>query len=306
MTCRERKTMLSGSCRGFHALPEGCIANALSLTSPKDACRLSLVASTFRSAADSDVVWERFLPPDYVDIISRSIDGPDSLLTKFHSKKELYFHLCDNPIIIDSGTKSFSLEKGTGKKCFMLAARDLIIVWGDTPQYWAWISLPGSRFPEVAELLKVTWFEVRAKINASMLSPGTKYSAYMVFSTKSGFHGFDYQPAEASVGISGHDGQKRTVCFDINVARMHSYQYSQVNHRQPPSFYMWWHGNVPIDHSAEYPKLRTDGWMEVELGEFLVEGKKDGDVEISLMEVKGRYWKWGLIIQGIEIRPKAG
>ncbi|CAI9768985.1 unnamed protein product [Fraxinus pennsylvanica] len=291
--------MLSGSCSGFHDLPEGCIANVLSLTSSKDACRLSLVASTFRSAADSDAVWERFLPPDYVDIISRSIDDPDLLLTKYRSKKELYFHLCDNPNIIDSGTKSFSLEKGTGKKCFMLAARDLYILWGDIPQYWAWISLPGSRFPEVAELLKVTRFEVRGKINASMLSSGTKYSAYMVFSTKSGFHGFDYQPAEASVGISGHDGQKRTVCLDL-----HSYQYSRVNHRMPPRFYIWLHGNVPIDHSAEYPKLRADGWMEVELGEFLVEGKQDWDVEISLM--KGGYWKWGLLIQGIEIRPKAG
>lgn len=88
-------------------LPEGCIATALSLTSPKDACRLALVASTFRSAAESDAVWERFLPPDYYDIISRSIDGPDSL--NFGSKKDLYLYLCDNPILIDGGTRVSNL-----------------------------------------------------------------------------------------------------------------------------------------------------------------------------------------------------
>lgn len=93
---------------GGDELPEGCLANALSLTSPKDACRLSLVASTFRSAAESDAVWERFLPPDYGDIISRSIDGPDSLAVG--SKKELYLHLCDHPILIDGGSKVINYQ----------------------------------------------------------------------------------------------------------------------------------------------------------------------------------------------------
>lgn len=89
----------------LNALPEDCIANALSLTTPKDACRLSAVATTFRSAAHSDAVWERFLPSDYRQIISRSIDGSDSLIRKFDSKKELYLHLCDHPVLIDGGLK---------------------------------------------------------------------------------------------------------------------------------------------------------------------------------------------------------
>ncbi|CAI9768967.1 unnamed protein product [Fraxinus pennsylvanica] len=294
--------MLSGSCSGFQALSEGCIANALSLTSPKEACRLSSVASIFRSAADSDVVWERFLPTDYRDIISRSIDCADSFISKFHSKKELYFYLCGNHILIDGGTKSVSLDKETGKKCFMLAARDLFIVWGDTPEYWEWISLPVSRFREVAELKRVCWFEVRGKINASMLSSGTKYSAYLVFERNSRFQGFGYGPAESLVGFSGHDGQKRNVCLDPRGARFWNLPF---NHRNPPG-YGRWHDNVPVDPNTEYPKSRADGWMEVELGVFFVEGKEDSDVEISLMEVKGGNWKKGLMIQGIEIRPKSG
>lgn len=93
------------SCGEFYALPEDCIANALALTSPKDACRLSVVASTFRSVCESDTVWDRFLPSDYRDIISRAVDAPDSLLANLHSKKDLYLHLCDNPILIDGGRK---------------------------------------------------------------------------------------------------------------------------------------------------------------------------------------------------------
>ncbi|CAI9768988.1 unnamed protein product [Fraxinus pennsylvanica] len=290
MARRERNTESYGSCSGFHALPEGCIANVLSLTSPKDACRLSSVSPMFNSAAGSDTVWERFLPSDYRDIISRSIDGADPFL----SKKELYFHLCQVPILIDSGTKSFFLDKETGKKCFMLAARDLFIEGGDRPEYWEWISIAKSRFREVAKLNWIHRFEVRGKIKCSMLSSGTKYSAYIIYTCNSRFQGFYYEPAESLVGISGHDGQKRTVCFDPRGA-----MYNRTRYRRR-------HGSVPIDHNTEYPKLRADGWMEVELGEFLVEGEQDCNMEINLMHVEGGNCMKGIMIQGIEIRPKSG
>lgn len=84
---------------GFNKLPDGCVSTILSFTSPKDAARSSLVSTTFQSAAESDVVWERFLPSDYLDIVSRSI-AP----LKFSSKKELFLHLCD-PIFLDGGRK---------------------------------------------------------------------------------------------------------------------------------------------------------------------------------------------------------
>ncbi|RZC63515.1 hypothetical protein C5167_025262 [Papaver somniferum] len=54
-------------------LPEGCISDILSLTTPADVCRSSLVSTLFKSAADSDAVWEKFLPADYQDIISRAL-----------------------------------------------------------------------------------------------------------------------------------------------------------------------------------------------------------------------------------------
>ncbi|KAL8245969.1 hypothetical protein R6Q59_007185 [Mikania micrantha] len=53
------------------------------------------------------------------------------------------------------------------------------------------------------------------------------------------------------------------------------------------------------------PKRRQDGWLEIELGEFYNEKGQEGELDMSMMEVKGGNWKAGLIIQGIEIRPKA-
>ncbi|KAG8363803.1 hypothetical protein BUALT_Bualt19G0060300 [Buddleja alternifolia] len=306
----EHRGMAVESCGDIYALPEDCIANALSLTSPKDACRLSLVASTFRSASLSDTVWDRFLPSDYHDIISRSIDGRDSLLARFRCKKDLYLFLCDHPILIDAGRKSFSLEKWSGKKCYVVAARELFIVWGDTPQYWQWISVPESRFSEVAELLDVCWFEIRGKISMKMLSPNTNYAAYLVFTCKSRIYGFDHQPAEGYVGPVGQESQKRTICLDPDGAKRERYQI--VPRRIGELYHLLLNvqrqqdESVPNESTTEYPKQRDDGWMEVELGEYFVKdgGEEEGDLEMSLLEVKGGNWKSGLIIQGIEIRPK--
>ncbi|GER55400.1 F-box family protein [Striga asiatica] len=253
----------------IHALPEDCIANALSLTSPKDACRLSAVASTFRSASQSDVVWGRFLPSDYRDLIAGAVDGPDALLSKFRSKKDLYLHLCDNPILIDGGRKSFSLEKHSGKKCYMIAARDLYIVWSDTPQYWQWVYLP-----------------------------------------ESSAHGFENHPAEAFVGLTGQASQRCRVFIDPDGAHRERRQIVPRNlgsaYRRLPRLVR---EQMVESASAETvdtkrPKTRGDGWMEVELGEYFVEGGEGGDLEFGVMEVKHGNWKKGFVFQGIEVRPK--
>lgn len=38
-----------------------------------------------------------------------------------------------------------SIGKRTGKKCYMLSARNLAIIWGDTVRHWEWTSLPESK-----------------------------------------------------------------------------------------------------------------------------------------------------------------
>ena len=53
-----------------------------------------------------------------------------------------------------------------------------------------------------------------------------------------------------------------------------------------------------------YPKERRDGWLEIELGEFFNKEGEGGELEMSVLEVKGGHWKGSLVVQGIEIRPK--
>ncbi|KOM30024.1 hypothetical protein LR48_Vigan845s005200 [Vigna angularis] len=331
----------------FNNLPEGCIATILSLTSPRDACRLSLVSSTFQSAAESDAVWHKFLPSDFHTLLSQY---PSS---SFPSKKHLYLHLCQNPLLIDNGKKSFQLDKVYGKKCYMLSARTLFIVWGDTPRYWAWTSLPDARFSEVAELVSVCWLEIRGWINTGMLSPKTLYGAYLVFRpSPSGIYGFDYQSVEVSIRIAGGEVSKRIVYLDAERGRRLRYQivprrifnrarfltsveaplaehnsnnncnnnrnnnsfdfqYPNINNnnRNNNSFdfqYPNINDNNRNNNSfdLQYPKERGDGWMEVELGDFFNDGEDDKEVEMGACEIKSGDWKGGLVLQGIEIRPK--
>jgi hypothetical protein len=88
----------------LNELPEGCIATALSFTTPQDVGRLSVVSPMFMLAAVSDVVWERFLPRDLESILSTSPDG-SRLMASAASKKELYFSLCENPVLVGNGRK---------------------------------------------------------------------------------------------------------------------------------------------------------------------------------------------------------
>ncbi|KAJ4968863.1 hypothetical protein NE237_015564 [Protea cynaroides] len=191
--------MTQGSTVDLCVLPEGCISNILSLTSPRDACRSSVVSSVFRSSLDSDSVWERFLPSDYQQILSSSI-SPSPFV--FSSKKELYLHLCNNPVLIDNGTKTFALEKCSGKKCYMIGAKALSVVGGDQPEHWCWGPFPDSRFSEVVQLLDICWLEVRGRMETRLLSPSTTYVAYMVFDFTESAFGFDYYPAEVSVKLA--------------------------------------------------------------------------------------------------------
>lgn len=82
----------------FGLMPEDCLSEILSFTSPEDTARLSTSSRGFNFAAESDVVWEKFLPSDYQNIISKS----KSLMAS-PSMKQLYFSLCDSPILTDGG-----------------------------------------------------------------------------------------------------------------------------------------------------------------------------------------------------------
>lgn len=96
MPTEEEKKQRSETDDGAVAvLPLECIAHVLSFTTPRDVCRASLVDKAFLAAAETDALWERFLPSDRGEILSRAVDP-----VEYASPKELYLRLCD-PILVD-------------------------------------------------------------------------------------------------------------------------------------------------------------------------------------------------------------
>ncbi|KAI9181258.1 hypothetical protein LWI28_013048 [Acer negundo] len=265
---------------GMLALPEGCIAVVISFTTPRDACRLACVSTTFKSASDSDIVWDRFLPPEYSSSSSSS-----SSTTRWSAlrKKELYFCTCHN--LIHNGKMSFWFDLPSGKKCYMISARELYIEDADNTYGWRWFTIPDAddakpwwlpdcRFPEVVVRRDSTPFEIVGKITTSLLSEMTTYVAYLVFA-ESSILNVDDGPVEVAVEFAGSsNGQSRTIYF----RRRHQIE----------------------EDDGFYPKKRGDGWVESELGEFFNRGDIDGEL---LMTIKTEMMQ-NLIVQGMEIRPK--
>ncbi|CAH1441370.1 unnamed protein product [Lactuca virosa] len=268
----------------FANLSEGCVSYILSFTSPREVGRASSISSEFKRFANSDLVWERFLPSDYLDIISRSFSP-----VVYSCKKELYLRLCDSPILIDDGKMSFSLNKQNGKKCFVLAARTLWIVWGDTLVFWRWRSFPASRFKKVAELLAVCWLHIQGGMETRMLTLETTYAAYLVYNILETSHGLDFKGKTNVIYHSGRDDDVPTT--------LHTTVYLK-----PPKTGGSLHGTEDGDVMGGSPQRRADGWMEIELGKFY-NGDIDGSVDIWFCETRELGWKSGLIVEGFDIRP---
>ncbi|XP_076940195.1 F-box protein PP2-B13-like [Bidens hawaiensis] len=276
--------------RSLSMLPEDCISAIVSLTSPPDACRLMLASSSLRSAAESDIVWSRFLPSDLPQLLSRA-----HTQLGFRSKKELFFQLCDS-VLIDGGVSSFTLNKVSGKKSFLLSARALSISLSNESNHWTWTTHSTSRFSEVIELKTISNLEIEGRIGTQDLSPNTTYGAYLIIKVSDHAFGLDSIPSETSISkdecaitntayLCPMDEQKQQLgsLFFMNRRRMMEKRV--------------------VEGEGRRPSKRGDGWMEVEVGEFFVGGKSEM-VKMSLMEVKGHQLKGGLIIEGIEVRPK--
>ncbi|CAL5397274.1 unnamed protein product [Camellia sinensis] len=265
-------------------LPQDCIGYILSFASARDICRMSLVSPAMQVASESDILWEKFLPLDYEEVLSRLVSP-----IVFKSKKELFLKLC-NPVLIDKGEKMLWLDKLTGKKSCMLSARELSITWADHPLYWSWKPLLQSRFAEVVELISIWWLEINAKINTRMLSPNTSYKAYLIVKFANRAYGLDSLHSKVSVEVSNYR-TNRTIYL------RHPDRKIQLSER------LYTLSSVYTGNEDTVPCKREDGWLEIELGEFYNDGSED-EVKMSLKEVSGAHLKGGLIVGGIEIRPK--
>ncbi|CAM0942951.1 unnamed protein product [Alopecurus aequalis] len=178
--------------------------------------------------------------------------------------------------------------------------------------FHAWMD---TWFPEVAELVDVCWLEITGKMQLSLLSPRITYAAYLVFSIADDSYGLECNigmlppKSTVTVVVSGNikttsTSTEHTICLQ----HMHGEEEIAMHRRRQeyvrPRKNYGWKVVREADMDIKCPRRRTDGWTEVELGEFAMAGEEEGVVEVSLKEVECRRWKRGLIVQGIDIRPK--
>ncbi|XP_010528909.1 PREDICTED: F-box protein PP2-B15-like [Tarenaya hassleriana] len=278
-------------------LPEDCVAKILSFTTPADTMSSAAVSSVFRCAGDSDFVWENFLPSDYDRMISQSIGH-----LSFSTKKDLYRRLCES-ILIDDGRKMFKIDKFSGKISYVLSARDLSITWSDQPMYWSWNRRQDSRFAEAVELVMTDWLEIHGKIRTGLLSPSTRYGAYLVMKVTARAYGLDLVPAKTSIRLGNDQTHKNSTylcCLEDKKELMKRLIFANREERM---------AEVVVAEAGggqlNEPKERSDGWMEIELGEFETgKGDHDNEVVMGLTEVEGFQLKGGIVVEGIEVRPK--
>ncbi|XP_062192783.1 F-box protein PP2-B10-like isoform X2 [Phragmites australis] len=269
-------------------LPEVCLAHAIALTSPRDACRCAAVSPAFRAAADSDHVWCSFLP---------KLDRQSTIVlqtpTARSTKKDAYLGLCDAGAPVDDGLVRVWLEKASGAKCYALSARRLSLPWDDGEFCWKWTPQPLSRFAEVAELVDCTCLDIYSHLPAAALTPATAYAAYLVYGTADGHRGLSYPDQETTVSVGGRVVARHAVCLRPDDANACKFRGAGLRCGE---------GEEP-----RRPRLREDGWWEMEMGRLCTTstgGEQEGEEEVvASFEVLGWYSKCGLIVESIEFRP---
>ncbi|KAC9929941.1 hypothetical protein E3N88_45060 [Mikania micrantha] len=117
---------------------------------------------------------------------------------------------------------------------------------------------------DVAEMLDVCWLEIQGKFEISKLTPRIKYEVVFVVMLKDPAYGWEV-PINVRLILPDGKIQEHKECL------------------------------------IETPRSK---WLEIPVGEFMVEPTKRGFVEFSLYEYEGGAWKKGLMVKGASIRPK--
>ncbi|KAK9293045.1 hypothetical protein L1049_021029 [Liquidambar formosana] len=285
------------------------IAFAISLTLEKSSGKISYILS----ARELSIVWSD--DPMFLEAVElRTIwwlEVHGKIKTKLLSPNTTYgayliIKILDRAYGLDSipaeisvevgRNQIFSLEKSTKKKRYILSARELSITWASNPLYWSWKPLFQSRFPEGVELVTIWWLEIKGKIKTQMLSPKTTYGAYLIVKIVDRAYGLDTLPSEVSVEVGNYQS-RGSIYLRRHQSKKQSWEGDYFLNRIEAL------RSRAIKGEHRVPCEREDGWMEIELGEFYNDGG-DEEVKMSLREVKGSHLKGGLVVEGIEVRPK--
>lgn len=130
----------------------------------------------------------------------------------------------------------------------------------------------------------VSWLEIHGKIKIGMLSQNTTYAAYLVIQLVDRAFGLDTVASEASIEVGNYKCKRA-----INLK-------SEKFKRRA--------GLKELKEGEDIGiRRRGDGWLEVGLGEFRCNGRKEEEVNMRFKETKGVHLKGGIVVEGIELRP---
>ena len=132
------------------------------------------------------------------------------------------------------------------------------------------------------------WLEIWGRISGRQLSPKTTYAAFFVFRLSEHSYGLGHPQQEVYVK-TGTTVSSSEICLDPTAPERRSTRSR-------------WTAEAPAAESNIPSRARSDGWTEVLMGEFFNDGEEE--IEVCLSETKGGNWKRGLIVHGIELRPK--
>lgn len=160
----------------------------------------------------------------------------------------------------------------------MLSSRSLQIA-NNEPQYWRWISLPDSRFPECAELVSVYFLAITGEVPPMELSAGKSYEVYLVYKLARRTSGLKGIVQTSSLRIYGE------VILDTNKVSLDPEARGSAS-------------------DVTYPVTRGDGWLELKLAEFTNDDEMitEKGVIVDLRDENVSMEKRGLIVEGMEFR----
>ncbi|KAI3756013.1 hypothetical protein L1987_55825 [Smallanthus sonchifolius] len=225
-----------------------------------------------------------FLPVEYYRYGILHLPGTQSRTRAWSEEVEI---VAPQPSVDES--KWFSVSKHM-KKRHMLPAVEVLKEGS------------ASTFQLVAEFCEIESFTISCKIDPELLSTGINYACYLVYkvpekhSMVSGLVQIDHET------LKENDGSSYSLSLERNELL--------VDLRTPTDIPFI--GCNPNDQSGRtrrikgHPKLRKDGWTEVQILDFKYDRSKVHAPTIQMHCHVRSYHKWkfsGLLVQGIEFRP---
>lgn len=300
-------------------LPEDCIATIISHTTPIDAARLTRVCSAFKRAIESDAVWENFLPCDYKTTLK-------TWPTSGSKKKDIVMTMA-NGVFLDQGLQKYVLLRRTRGVCRVLSVEAMNVAGGQDTRFWRWEQSRSSCFGKVVLLFFLS-FICNCNCTAAshiLWSPWQECSSEaggeqgeVVLIKKLGFASFvqiAHLLAVCCLEINGTwscslPPSSYTAVWRLRIANPQGGRFHFLSWKLPLTFCISIGDGEAVERQLSLSQVPSGGfqeWFEFEVGEITIKGStstvKRVDVMYAIRETDCTYWKGGLFVDCLTLRP---